>query len=419
MKSKTLYLFLLSFLLFSIFSYSQTNDTAHRICLTHRMSEINKSRFKPSNVNYREVSTIDVEDYIVIPVVVHVIHNDGNENLSDQIIKSQIDVLNEDFGHYGNFVNDPRGEDSKIRFCLAKRDPDGNPTNGIIRIKSTATDLLMDNEMLTKDLSRWNPEKYLNIWIVKSIDGDVTTQGYSYMPSLSGGPSFDGDGIVMVYKYFGRFSGFHPDYELGRSCTHELGHYFDLMHTWGGDDFDHGEGNCFDDDGIKDTPNCSTVYYSGTPFCYHPYQCGNTRMIENFMDYSFDSCMKLFTPGQNQKIKNSIITYRTTLVSYNNLIETGCIEMYDSINSNNTVDIYPNPASDRLIFRTHLIKDTSDLDITMYDLYGRIVFIKTYSNLSKSTIEQALFNIQPGIYIIKGVFGGAGFTQKIMIVSSF
>jgi len=400
--------------------FSQSSDSLKRNCYTHKMTEINKDKFPDlPKADYREILDLTADEYVIIPVVVHVIHNGGPENISDELIKSQIDVLNEDFGHYGTMTNDPRGADMLIRFCLAKKDPDGNPTTGIIRVKSEKTNLIASNEMETKSLSYWDPTKYMNIWIVNSIDMDNTVQGYSYMPSNSGGPSFQGDGIVLNYRYFGRNGGFVLQYNHGRTCTHEVGHYFDLKHPWGGDNFKKGEGNCHDDDGIYDTPNCSADYYSAPPVCNHPQQCGNIRMIENFMDYSLDACMKIFTTGQKQKMLNAISKYRGVLVSYNNLISTGCINLYDSVNSNSTVDIYPNPASNFITFETHLIRDTSNLNISIYDYYGRMVMEKSYNDLSRTSVFLPLYNISPGVYIIKGSFGGEAFLKKIVIISSF
>ena len=198
------------------------DSTGRRICLLHFMTEKNADKFPsfiPDDV-YRESYEMHDEAYFIIPVVIHVIHDGGPENLSDELLKSQIAVLNEDFGNYGIYNNDPRGKDSRIRFCLAKRDPDGMPTTGIVRIQSPLCDLKTDVEMETKNLSRWDQHRYLNIWVVRSIDGSSNIQGYAYMPRNSGGPIFQGDGIVMTYRFFGRSGNFDIRYNHGRTCTH-------------------------------------------------------------------------------------------------------------------------------------------------------------------------------------------------------
>ena len=199
------YFSFIQLLLGSFLSFGQvpSNEDTIRRCYTDYMTRLMKDKF-PLAASYITNNSSANPNFYVVPVVVHVIHMGGAENLSDNLIKSQIEVLNEDYGHYGLTDNDPRGTDTKIRFCLAKKDPLGNTTTGIEHIFSQYTDLVSNNESLTKSLSTWNPDKYLNFWIVKSIDGSSNIQAYAYMPSSSGGPSFEGDGVVVLYKYFGK-----------------------------------------------------------------------------------------------------------------------------------------------------------------------------------------------------------------------
>jgi hypothetical protein len=259
---------ILILVLSTFFSYSQ--QEGGRKCLMEEMTEKNQSKF-PEEKSTRENYDFEYTgEYFVIPVVVHVIHQGGVENISDSRIFDQIDILNQDFGGFGPHNTDPRAIDTRIRFCLAKKDPQGNPTSGINRVNSPYADLDSDNEMLTKNLSWWSPKKYLNIWVVKSIDGQSDIQGYSYLPRDTDGPEFKGDGLVIVHTYFGkRQAGF---YNLGRTTTHEIGHYLNLLHPWGG--YRNGRGDCSDDDGVDDTPNCDGEYYSGPQNnCPHPSQC--------------------------------------------------------------------------------------------------------------------------------------------------
>ncbi len=400
---------LLVFLVYS--GYSGYSQTAPRKCLTHYMTELNKDKFpKQNNTHFRAGTPVYKDEYYVVPVVVHIIHDDGPENISDARVVSQINVLNEDFGHYGSFNHDDRGEDIKIRFCLASLDPDGNPTTGIVRVKSSYTNLESDKEMLTKDLSRWDAKRYLNIWVVRSIDGESDIQGYSYTPANAGGPSFDADGIVITYKFFGKISNDPIGYKLGRTTTHEVGHYFDLIHPWGGDDS--GQGGCSDDDGIEDTPNCSLAYDNAIyPHCTHPVQCNNVRMIENFMDYSTDGCMKLFTPGQGDKMKAAIVKYRPILVSYANVVERGCTSFYDSLNNNTHVRLYPNPVVSDLYVETHS-NDPYSLELTIWDMYGRIVIHRNFTGITKGILPVSLDDLRPGFYILKGSYADGTFEEK-------
>lgn len=398
---------------------AQNNENVpERICYTDYMMEKNADKFPKFDPQKLRASATNFKDeFAIIPVVVHIIHNNGPENISDERIRSQVEALNEDFGHYGIYNNDDRGEDTKIRFCLATKDPDGNPTNGIVRVASPYTDLDSDKEMLTKNLSRWDPHLYLNIWVVKSIDGSENIQGYSYVPRTSGGPSFNADGVVITYKFFGKIGTSPYGYNLGRTTTHEVGHYLDLIHPWGGDDFYSGQGGCNDDDGIGDTPNCDSVYFSIYPQCNNPRQCNHFRMIENFMDYSTDGCMSLFTPGQGDKMRATLKTYRSKLISYNNIVERGCVEYYDSLNNNTTVDVYPNPiplSDPNLYFTTHS-KEKHDLTIYLYDFSGNFLFSHVYKGVDKKEIILNLKGIRPGMYFLIGYYADRSFQHKIII----
>jgi hypothetical protein len=391
---------------------SQQHDSLHgKICLTHKMTQINQHRFVNNNAHIYRNNQLE-DDFLIVPCVVHIIHDGGVENISDDMVISQIEVLNEDFGHFGPYNQDDRGEDAKIRFCLATRDPDGAASSGIVRVQSSQTNMDSENEMAMKDLSYWDPQHYLNVWIVKTIDNNSQFIGYSYQPSLSGGPLFNGDGVVIKYNYFGRTGiGFN---NLGRTCTHEFGHYFDLMHPWGGDS--PGEGDCQDDDGIFDTPNCSLDYYSHPiNACPHPTQCGNIRLIEDFMDYSYDECMKLFTPGQIKHMRGAISLYRSELVSYQNLVNTGCVNLYDSLNSNSRVDIRTNPTQHHIIFVTHYSKGLSDLVFSIYDIRGHLMREGVFYDIGKTDVSYDLLGLRPGIYLLKGHFAGESFHHKVLI----
>ena len=159
----------------------------------------------------------------LIPVVVHVIHNGGVENISDAQIQSQIDVLNEDYRKMVGTSGDGSGVDTEVEFCLAKLTPDGRCTNGIVRIQSTLTNHLTYQRAQLKNLSYWDNTRYLNMYVVKTINGGSGIAGYSSFP---GGPP-DEDGIVVLYNYFGRI-GTVAAGSTGRTCSHELGHWFGL-----------------------------------------------------------------------------------------------------------------------------------------------------------------------------------------------
>lgn len=340
----------------------------------------------------------------LIPIVVHVMHNNGPENISADQIFSQIEVLNE---HFGNYQRNLNGIDTKIRFCLATKDPQGSLTTGINRIKYSNTNTFRVNidDLSMKNMSKWDPYKYLNIWIINTIvDGNFS--GYSYYPNGSAGLPYDG--IVIKYDYFGRVGTLEEEGFAGSVTTHEVGHYLNLEHTWG-------DGDCSVDDGIFDTPNCNGPFYSAFPECPHPIQCG---MIENFMDLSADRCKSMFTFQQALRMREAIIKYRASLVSADNLEFTGCTNSKAITNSNYnaTLYVYPNPADDFLAIYIDIDPDSyNNLSITTYDIIGQRIKQINTGKLSQGPLLETLFGYAAGQYIIEVVANTGLIERKIFI----
>jgi hypothetical protein len=253
---------------------------------------------------------------ITIPVVVHVIY-DGQAlgvapNITDAQVISQINVLNEDYSKTGLGSNtNPVGADTKIRFALALQDPNGNPTNGIDRVslcQPSWSDI--DIESTLKPSTIWNPSLYLNMWCVKFTDN--TLLGYAQFPDASGlsglgtsGGSSNTDGVVSNYDVFGSIKyndgSFLLDgtYNQGRTMTHEVGHWLGLLHIWG-------DAAC-GDDYCADTP----VHHDANYGCPSPIplSCDTppvNEMIQNYMDYTDDACMNIFTQNQTDRITTII-----------------------------------------------------------------------------------------------------------------
>lgn len=229
---------------------------------------------------------------ISIPVVVHVVYKELLENITDEQIKSQIEVLNQDFRRLNIDANNkwPQASDMDIEFCLSSVDPTGKPTSGITRTYTSYSSFTSasDNIKYTNKGGKdaWSAENYLNIW-VGNITGTVL--GYAQFP----GGKPETDGVVIDYKVFGKGTYVTPGFHLGRTTTHEVGHWLNLRHIWGAAD-------CVTDDLVSDTPLSAGPNYG----CAKGQRsCGSLDMVENYMDYSDDDCVNLFTAGQKTRMQ--------------------------------------------------------------------------------------------------------------------
>lgn len=247
---------------------------------------------------------------VTIPVVVHVIHNGEavgtGRNISDAQIQSQIDVLNEDFRRLNADRTNTLAEfvgvaaDAGIQFRLACLDPNGNPTNGIRRVQGGQADYDVVqnpdgtvNEAATgikANDAAWNRDQYLNIWTA-SMNNDIL--GYAPFP----GAAANVDGVVIQFNAFGRIGNLQANFDRGRTATHEVGHWLSLFHIWGDDD-----GACTGTDNVADTPNQADSYTNQCPSGQR-FSCGTSNMYQNYMDYTNDACMNLFTAGQRDRMK--------------------------------------------------------------------------------------------------------------------
>ena len=232
-----------------------------------------------------------VEGVVTIPVVVHVLYSNAAQNISDAQIMSQIDVLNEDFRRTNSDADNTwsQAADTEIEFCLAGSDPLGNPTDGILRVPTSVTAFGTNDGMKSSasgGSDAWPASSYLNIWVC-NIGGGIL--GYAQFPG--GSPSTDG--VVCGYQYFGTTGTATAPFNLGRTTTHEVGHWLNLRHIWG-------DGGCGADDFVSDTPKSGGANYGcqvGSS------SCGSTDMVENYMDYSDDACMNLYTVGQKNRMR--------------------------------------------------------------------------------------------------------------------
>ncbi|MGY3087198.1 PKD repeat protein [Hymenobacter sp. UYAg731] len=272
---------------------------------------------------------------VTIPVVVHIIHAGGPENISDRQINSAIDQLNIDYQKLNpdtaNTVPFFRARAASLgfRFRLAKKDPNGNCTTGITR--HYAPSLINDDQSgSVQSLVIWDRLRYLNIWIVSSIGtptaGGGIVLGYSNLPQNSTAVR---DGFVARGDWFGNQGTSTPGRAQSRTATHEIGHYFGLSHPWGQTN-NPGTGICSGDDGVADTPttdgtfNCDLTYSPCT-------DASGQRIlanVQNIMDYA--SCPTMFTQGQKTLMRNVLATRpeRTGLTTQANLVATGTDDGY-------------------------------------------------------------------------------------------
>src|SRR5690554_6772903 len=258
---------------------------------------------------------------LTVPVVVHVIHKGepvgSGTNISDEQIYSAINALNEDYRKMPGTNGDGAGVDTDIEFCLAVRDPDDNPTNGINRVDGRVVSLYEEQgitagqgqgavEMNVKNLSRWPNQQYYNIWIVSEIEnnnGQSGIQGYAYFPTTS-----SVDGTVILYNAFGTVGNLKSYTNMNRTTTHELGHGLNLYHTFQGGNCN--ESNCSTQgDRVCDTPPTTSNSNCNSP------ACGGTQQVENYLDYTSQTCKDMFTAGQRDRMRAALMGARSNLLN--------------------------------------------------------------------------------------------------------
>jgi hypothetical protein len=232
---------------------------------------------------------------ITIPVVVHVVHKTDEENIPDEQAESQIDALNRDY----RLQNDDKSAipsawqglatDVNIEFALATKDPSGRQTTGITRTKTGRASFGTGDSVKTKaggGHPPWPSNRYLNLWTCNLSDGLL---GYAQFP---GGPAKT-DGVVILYTAFGTSGAAQKPFNLGRTATHEVGHWLNLRHIWGD------RNDCGGSDFVGDTPNAQLPNYGKPKFPHISCNNGpNGDMFMNYLDYVDDAAMTMFTAGQ-------------------------------------------------------------------------------------------------------------------------
>jgi Pregnancy-associated plasma protein-A/Secretion system C-terminal sorting domain len=352
---------------------------------------------------------------VKIPVVVHIVWRTFAEDVSDEIVRQQIDSLNKDFRRrnfdiarivVNSFKTLPA--DCEIEFCLAKRDTNGRATTGIVR-RQTHPDT--PNVGGTFDGNRrrvfyrdfngdniWRPSEYLNIYVC-----DLGVNGWAASPAgLANGTILpEEDAIVVDYRAFGNAST-RSGRNRGRTLVHEMGHYFNLLHIWGSD------ATCNDDDEVTDTPRQANLS-EGCPSQLEASVCEPRlpNMSTNYMDYSNDDCSYLFTLGQKARMWATLDGYRASLKN-----SMACEEPVSTEDLAREIRIFPNPTSQflNLQFPLHWAANTKTLQIV--DWSGRLVLQKVVDTEGGVLDLSGLPN---GVYFLHLNIANQILTRKIIL----
>lgn len=280
--------------------------------------------FNPQNIQYKNGQMV-----ITIPVVFHVIYANATQNISAARINAQLERLNLDYAKANSDTNliptafKPVAANTTVQFCLAQRDPNGNATTGINRVSTTVSSWSQNNNVkytAQGGADVWNRNQYLNVWVC-NLGGGLL--GYAQFP----GGAAATDGVVVLYSAVGGpgSPGTANPYHLGRTLTHEVGHWLNLYHTFQNGCAGSTNSNCATSgDNVCDTPPTSTSNFGcpGTqnsctetaPFP-SPYTSDQNDQTMNYMDYVDDACMYMFTQGQTNRILACLAGSRSSLTS--------------------------------------------------------------------------------------------------------
>jgi len=375
---------------------------------------------------------VQIQDYIKnhpqtdnlvinIPVVVHVVYKTSTENISTAQVQSQINILNQDFRKLNPDVSgvptafQSSVADCEINFCLAARDPNGASTTGITRTQTTkksfsTNDFVKYSSRGGKDA--WDRNSYLNIWVCNL----ALYLGYAQFP---GGPAAT-DGVVIGHKYFGNTGTAVYPFNKGRTATHEVGHWINLRHIWGDD----GTG-CTGSDLVTDTPNQADENY-GCPG-FPTISCSNApngEMYMNYMDYTDDRCMFMFTNGQSSRMGASMNSTRSSILTSN-----GCTaptspsgQENDNLSEGNdkVFKLYqnsPNPFNPTTSISFNL-PFSGDVMLKVFDASGREVntLVNSYLEAGQHTVQFDGSILASGVYYYKLTNGTSTDIMKMILI---
>ena len=352
---------------------------------------------------------------ITIPVVVHIVHFGeaigSGRNLSVAQINSQIAVLNSDFRRMNADINSVpaafRGcsADPLIEFCLAKQDELGNPTTGITRhLGYKASWDINQIEASVKPPTIWDRNKYLNLWTLEFGGADAGTLGFAQFP----GGAANTDGVVIQYNSFGNSGNLNPPFDLGRTATHEVGHWFNLRHIWGD------ESACSQDDLVSDTPlqgneSGGVPTYPLLDACQVIYP---GVMFYNYMDYSDDIVTSMFTYGQWARMDAVLFGSRISLQSSQVCIST--IGIKENV-LNTLFSITPNPSYGIFNLKSDLSIVNNSFRVTITNLLGQNILELSSNDINQNGLEINLNAFGNGVYLAKITYDNQAVTKKLIL----
>lgn len=376
--------------------------------LRARSEEVIQKRIQANRSSLRT----NADEIITIPVVVHVVHSkadntvggQGNANITDAQIQSQIDVLNEDYGNssgYKGYYTDSLGVDTGIRFKLVT----------VLRTLNEKEQFspITDADDLAKISPAWLTNRYLNIWVCRLSDRYLGTSQFpvvTELNDLTAGLSTAEDealqsltdGVIIDFRYFGRNSPAITSsvYNLGRTTTHEVGHWLGLIHIWG-------DRNCGTDH-CDDTPTAFTKNETTDTSCTPVFSdCRGVRtrnMIENYMDYSPDVCMSVFTNDQKERMHAvlELSPRRAKLVEFSKITGEDLL-----------VELYPNPVSETL---------TANVFTPNFQLYTVEVINQRGQRMISGATNMSYLEVSKfpsGLYYYKVSSGGQTVTKRFVV----